>query len=344
MVVESGFLGDVVLTAPIIAGIRKIYPEAWIVLLVTTKAKQVAELIEGISQVMEFDKRGEFSGIRGLMRFAEVIKKESFDIVYSLHKSYRTAILLFLSKIPHRIGFKQAQLSFLYNSLRDRQKGTLHEVEKKYSILKDEVLNSVDNAAPSQIKLIKPEITALSAHLEQLDFVRPYILVSPGSVWKTKQWSNLGYFKVVEKLLAKNNRVALVGGSNEAFSKEQLSQLEERYPELFIDLVDKTSIHDLAFLVSNTRLLICNDSFPLHLASAYQTPTLAIFCATSKEQGFGPWQNTKAHVLGREDLACRPCRRHGGRSCPTKTWLCVEGLSVAEVIRAVEGVLGGSII
>lgn len=91
-------------------------------------------------------------------------------------------------------------------------------------------------------------------------------------------------------------------------------------------------------VMQKARLVVCNDSMSLHMASALKVPTVAIFCATSPTFGYGPWQN-QAIVVERRDLACKPCRPHGSRRCPNGTEACMRGLAADEVISAVDRLL-----
>ncbi|MCK5540435.1 MAG: hypothetical protein KAI69_05855, partial [Deltaproteobacteria bacterium] len=83
---------------------------------------------------------------------------------------------------------------------------------------------------------------------------------------------------------------------------------------------------------------ICNDSMALHMASACKIPTVAIFCATIPQFGFGPWQN-RAVIVEKKDLDCRPCARHGSRQCPNQTRACMDDLPATAVIEAIESIL-----
>ena len=76
----------------------------------------------------------------------------------------------------------------------------------------------------------------------------------------------------------------------------------------------------------------------LHMASDFKTPCVAIFCATSPRNGFYPWKNN-AIIVEKNDLACRPCGRHGGRKCPTGTYACIKELKPDKVIQAAEKLL-----
>ena len=91
-------------------------------------------------------------------------------------------------------------------------------------------------------------------------------------------------------------------------------------------------------LYQDAALVVCNDSLALHLASAFKVPNVAVFCATSPEFGFGPWENC-AEVVEKKELACKPCRRHGSMKCPTGTESCMNDLGADKVISAIQNVM-----
>jgi heptosyltransferase-2 len=107
-----------------------------------------------------------------------------------------------------------------------------------------------------------------------------------------------------------------------------------------INLAGEADLDTALYLTKNARIMICNDSMALHMASALKIPTVAVFCATVPEFGFGPWQN-QALIVEKKDLDCRPCARHGSRSCPNQSRACIDGLPAAEVIKAAQGLLDG---
>lgn len=102
----------------------------------------------------------------------------------------------------------------------------------------------------------------------------------------------------------------------------------------------KKVYHDVIRNVSvkNAKLVICNDSMALHMAFAFKIPTVAVFCATSPEFGFGPWEN-RAIVVEKKGLVCKPCHRHGKQICPEGTEACMKELSHMEVIYAASNLL-----
>src|SRR5262249_25677757 len=129
--------------------------------------------------------------------------------------------------------------------------------------------------------------------------------------------------------------VVLVGAGNDT---ELRSHLKDLNSPLLLDLLGKSNLRVSAEIVRRARAVVTNDSAPLHLASAMKTPTVALFCATVPEFGFGPWHTVSENV-GVAGLSCRPCRRHGGNSCPTGTHACRINLTPEMVLSALDRLL-----
>jgi heptosyltransferase-2 len=162
----------------------------------------------------------------------------------------------------------------------------------------------------------------------------PYLVLSPGSAWKTKRWDARGFRSVAETYLKCGIRVVVVGAPKDAAACSVVAE------GLKVDnLCAETTLEELTALIKGAACVVCNDSLALHLCSATKTPVVVVFCATSPLFGFGPWRN-KATILEKKDLFCKPCHRHGGRSCPTGTRLCMTGVSAQEVVCAIDRFLG----
>ncbi len=323
------FLGDVVLSTPLISAIREKHPEAKLWMMTTALGAKLVENDPLLTGVIVFDKRGKHKGISGIFKMAKILESYKFDSVYSLHRALRTTLALYFSKIPKRIGYKEARLSFLYNERKTRVKvlegKKLHDVERNMSLLEFKESKSQE----FDMRIFPPPKEKLSKQVQDfLNSKKEYIAIAPGSAWKTKMWSGLGYREVAKNYLEKGYEVVLLGSPDERKKSIEVGKgLELR------DFIGKTTIGETIALVKNAKLLFCNDSMILHLCSALKTPNVAIFCATNPEFGFGPWRNN-ALVVQKEGLKCNPCRRHGSQVCPTRTEACMNLLSYKKVVEA----------
>src|SRR5262249_14401132 len=129
LVAQSGFLGDVVLTTPLIAELRRRLSPESLTVLTTPQARPLLEHHPAVDHIVVDAKRSERKGMRGLLNMAQQLKRKHFTLAVAAHKSLRTSLLLALAGIPHRIGFRQSPGWFLYHSTAKRDQNR-HEVER----------------------------------------------------------------------------------------------------------------------------------------------------------------------------------------------------------------------
>jgi heptosyltransferase-2 len=346
LLVPKGFLGDILLTSPVIEVLKQCaVPPRISVLCSPSLAKLVSRdpLVDG---VIVFDRKGEHRGMKGLGRLAEKLRGERFDRVYSFHRSPRTSMLLWRARIKERVAYTDAFLGFLY-SRRVQRSATAHEVVRNLQLvaadLQGEAGSKVEqlvergelhDGAFARLRAPEPRDEELSPKVcEVLGDASPYILIAPGSAWETKQWSPERFRELAAEIVRRGTRVVITGAPSDQSACDAVAR--DLPGALVFNLCGETTVLEIVRLVKGARALVCNDSLALHIASAVQTPTVAVFCATSPAFGFGPWQN-KAVVVERRDLFCKPCRRHGSRKCPTGTRMCMTGVSSAQVLRPLE--------
>lgn len=331
LLVAASFIGDTILSTPVVDGIRRLHPDASLSIMTTPGSAPLLVHDPRIDHIITFDKRNREKGISGMIRKAAELRRSRFDRVYSLHRSYRTTALLFLAKIPVRIGFDDARLRFLYTRTARRHRDR-HAVIANLSILFEE---ADEQTFDTRMTLYAPEKEQISPATRELTLhlPRPYALLAPGSVWATKQWDISGFFATARYLLDRGIAVVLTGSPGD---RETCGQISRDLP--VVDLSGKIPLTDTMAMVKNSCLVVCNDSMALHMASAFGTPTVAVFCATSPSIGFGPWKNPNARVVEDNSLACRPCGRHGGMTCPAGTGACMK-IPAETVIQAIEQVI-----
>lgn len=330
LLVQTSFLGDTILSTPVISGIKKIYPASELWIMTTPLSAHLVKRDPLLQGVIPYDKRNQESGAAGLIRMARKLGSMQFDRVYSLHRSYRTSVLLWLARIPHRIGCHDAGLAGLYHETRPRDFSE-HDVLRNLSILAGELdIPSFDQ----EMRLFAPAADEIRSDLrQQIAAAAPYAVIAPGSVWKTKMWFSEGFRSVAAHLRQQGFQVILTG----AAADEPACRAVSRGLDL-INLAGKSDISETLYVISRADLVVCNDSMTLHMASALKIPNVAVFCATSPKFGYGPWKN-RAIVVEKQDLACKPCRPHGSMKCPERTDACMNELPPEQVIAAIQNVL-----
>jgi heptosyltransferase-2 len=349
LLVPKGFFGDILLITPALDALKQSDPANVVTLVCAPPVEAFARGIPGVDQVLVFDRNGRHAGWRGVARFAEELRACRFTRAYSFHRSPRTSFLLYRAQIPNRTAFADSQLGFLYTE-RVPKCGHLHDVVRNLQLVRSALSKAVQDTIG---QLADTESGSLGLNQEVSSFGRlrvplidreklsesvkrlvssgePYLVLAPGSAWATKRWYADGYREVAQTVHKRGLRVVVVGSAQEQALCRSVAA------GLSVDnLCGETSVSDLVALIGGASALVCNDSLALHIASATQTPTVAVFCATTPRFGFGPWQN-RAVTVEKEGLYCKPCHRHGSHSCPNGTKACMTEVKGGDVVSALD--------
>jgi heptosyltransferase-2 len=336
LVVQTGFLGDVVLTTPLLTTLHQYLAPAFLTVLTTPQAKPLLESHPVVNHVLVDSKRAEGRGLLGLWRMAQCLRRERFTLAVAAHKSFRTALLLMLAGIPQRIGFRQSPGWFLYHRAANRDSHR-HEVERILCLMRAFGLEPEDCNQTPLVTYNHEAKTKAEALLHEvgIETTDPLFVVCPGSVWATKRWTIDGFAGLVRQLEQRYGRVLLCGGPDDAPIAQMV---HERSGQQSVNVVGRADLQTFMALIDRAQVVISNDSAPMHVAVARNVPVVAIFCATTPSLGYGPY-STRAVVVEKKDLFCRPCRRHGGPSCPRGTEDCMRQVAVSDVLAGVDTLL-----
>jgi heptosyltransferase II len=325
LVIQTAFLGDVVLTTPLLEAVAARHGPGDVV---TTPA--AAALLQGhpaVRRVIPYDKHGADRGLRGMVRTAATLRAERYEVAYLPHRSLRTAVLARLAGIPRRVGFADGW-PWLYTDVRRRaQQG--HEVDRLLALADAE-------ARRTQPSLHIPiaDRAATEGFLREHGIHEPFVALAPGSIWGTKRWP---YYEELARRLCDRVGLVIVGGPEDGEIAEEIVRAVQDGggPWRAVNGCGRLSLRQSAEVIRRAALLVTNDSAPLHLAQAVGTPTVAIFGSTVPAFGFGP-RGPRDQVVELTGLECRPCSPHGPRSCPLGHHRCMKSLSVDDVLHAIE--------
>ena len=336
LVAQTGFLGDTVLTTPLLSALRQTLAPTSLSVLTTPQAEPLLAQHPDVDAVVVDAKRTQGRGLSGLIRTARQLGHRGFTLAIAPHKSFRTALLLALAGIPYRVGFRQSPGWFLYHrtAVRDAQG---HEVERILSLLRVFGLDPQQYATRPRVTYSEAARQKAQTLLEryQLDTAQPLFIVCPGSVWFTKRWTIEGYAGLVQALERSYGRVLMCGGPDDlALTRAVQSRADGRG----VNLAGQTDLQAFMALLDRARVVVSNDSAPMHLAVARGVPVVAIFCATTPSLGYGPY-SPQSVVVEQKELFCRPCGRHGGPRCPRDTEACMRSVGVQDVLAGVDQLL-----
>ena len=336
LVVQTSFLGDTILTLPLISEIRRRFPTANITVLCSLQARELLAGHPDLDAVIVDDKKGVDRGLLGLWRKARSLRGEGFTMALSPHKSFRSGLLLALARIPFRVGFRESKGWFLFHA-RVKRNSARHDVERTLSILEAFDIRAEECRRDIRLGVDPRTQEAVDQVLRPLGISgeRLVIALNPGSVWPTKRWAADGFAKLIGLLERKYScEILLLGGPEDVAI---VSKIRELAGSTGVSLAGKIALGQLPAVLRRCNVLITNDSGPMHVAVAQGIPIVAIFCATTPSLGFYPYSG-KAIVVEKE-LPCRPCSSHGGRRCPLGTEDCIRLIRPEDVLRAVEQLL-----
>ena len=327
VVIQTSFIGDTVLTTPLLAELAK---RAKVDIVVTPRSAPLLANHPDVGTLIVYDKNGRDRGVGGFVRMARQLRENRYAAAYLAQGSMRSAALVRAAGIRSRIGFETSAGRRLYTR-------RVPYIENEHHAAR---LLRLSGAEPDVAQL-RPRLFPGDQEREAVDALlrdvgaanEPFVAVAPGSIWATKRWP--AYAELVAEI---DGRIAIVGAASDRELAARI--LESAGPRAF-DATGKLSLLASAELLGRARVLVTNDSAPLHLASAMATPTVAIFGPTVPEFGFGPLA-PRSRVLGITTLACRPCDRHGPQRCPLGHWRCMREITPRHVAMAVEELLAPS--
>jgi len=336
LVIQTAFPGDAILTLPFIQELKKKNSEYLIDVLSIPSTAELFKSSIFVNDVVIFDKKGKHKSILSFIRFVRELKQIRYEIVYSPHRSLRSALIALNLGADNTYGFNNSSLQYAfkkvvkYNPHDHEVKRNLAFLDSDYSGDKWRIIPEIFVSDDSRLKVKK---FLLDNKIEK------FITFAPGSVWETKKYP-ADYFKnIITHFLGKKYLIVLIGGADDRSLCENLSRDIE--DNVFITAGD-FSFTETIELLKHTKLLICNDSAPTHLGMSADIPVLTIFCSTATQFGFYPY-NTKSDYLSYDDLYCKPCGIHGYRNCPTGTFDCAGLLTPDLVINKAESLLANAV-
>ncbi len=338
---NTAFLGDSVLTLPLLRVLKARYPDAELDFYVRGGLASLYEAQPELAHVYACDKRGSQKGAAAVFRQAREIRARRYDLWVDAHLSLRSSVMAMASGAPRRIGYREAALSALaFTSRVGRRFYDFQEVERLLLLAKaadvpDSLVSDPGLAWP-QMRLPRDAEEKAGSLLSVLP-EGPLVGVHPGSVWPTKRWLPEGFAHVVRRALDEGCRVVLFSGPGEEGMAREVACLSGAGGECFLDLAGKTSLTVLAALLARLDCYVCNDSGAMHIAWAQHTPVTAIFGPTVRKLGFWP-RGAESSVM-EADLPCRPCGLHGHRECPQGHFGCMRNVCPEDVWQDVRAKL-----
>ena len=294
------WLGDTVMATPAVEELINMYPEARITFFGSFVSIEALKNHPNCLHV-EVDKSK-----KSKFRFFWLLKKTrelgTFDLALSFRSSLTSSVFLWLLNAKKKNQYKKN----IYDG---------HQVEK-YAKFTADALHV--NLNPKGLRLYqKPH-----------SYTKPTLGINPGATYgSAKRWYPDRFAKVAASF-SNDYDIVIFGGPNEIDTANEVeAELKTLHVNNYKNLAGKTTVTELISKIAGLSLFITNDSGPMHIAAAYQIPTVALFGPTKYKETC-QWKNEKGMII-RHELPCVPCMK---RTCPLKTHECMKKIESDEVI------------
>jgi heptosyltransferase-2 len=335
LVIQTAYLGDVVLTIPVVQSLHKLMPDAFIDFLCIPSTANVLKNNLLIRNVIQYDKR--HTGLSGLIKIISKIRKERYNIVICPHRSFRSALLTYCSYAKIKIGFDRNALSFLLTRKVKYDRNS-HEIQRNLELVKNiPAIRFKDEANTLRPELFPSEhdILFVDKLLEPLSS-SPIITFAPCSKWFTKQLPLKKSVEIISSLAVNGYKVILIGGADDI---PYCKNIEKEIPEnSLFNLCGRLTPLQSTVVIGKSSCLVSVDSASAHLCASTNTPVVQMYGSTVPSFGFYPL-TSKNVIIEDKSLSCRPCTDHGRDHCPLKHFKCMEELNANEIAQAAAGLM-----
>lgn len=315
LIIQTAFLGDVILATALVESIHKNNAAYTIDVLVRKGNDCVFDGHPFVRKVIVWDKTSE-----SVFRIIRQVRKQRYDAVINIQRHFRTGLITALSGSSLTVGFNKNPLSFLFS------KTVAHVIDGRHEIIRNQGLAEHFCGPEPSMPRLYPSSTDYSS-VSQYQH-EPYVCIAPTSVWATKQYPSQGWVEVIKRL---DVPVWLLGAPADAAACDAI--VEASGKETVRSLAGKLSVLQSAAIMSKAVMNFVNDSAAMHIASSVNAPTTALFCSTIPAFGFGPLSKHSVVVETQEILTCRPCGLHGRPSCPEGHFKCATTITPELILR-----------
>jgi len=342
LVIQTAFIGDVVLATALLEKLHAYFPDARIDFLVRKGNEALLAGHPWLHETLVWDKKQ--NKLKNLWAMSRRIRRERYDKVINVQRFAATGLLTVFSGAGETIGFDKNPLSRFFTRRIPHvisaavEPGqipagpTVHEVERNQALIAaftDEV------AAKPRLYPTAEDFRRVASYKD-----RPYITISPASVWFTKQYPAEKWVDLLQGLRERGagggtrpTMVYLLGAPGD----RGLCQSIIDRAGSGVNLAGQLSFLQSAALMRDAVMNYVNDSAPMHFASALDAPVTAVYCSTIPGFGFGPLSTRSYVVEIEEPLGCRPCGLHGYKACPQGHFNCAHKIQDRQLLQTLDG-------
>ncbi len=323
LIIKMRYIGDTVLVTPLLRALKDALPNTRLSFLVNHQSAGIFGNHPHIDHLMIFDYNRARRSIRYLIKFLLELRRGNFDMVIDLTRNDRSAFFTFISGAPIRMGYEGSSyfLNKAYTHRVPYKFGKIHTVDHHLMMATALGFSAFDSNP--YLEVCKPDIQFIrqfiEAHGIQPD--KAIVIIHPGARRCYKCWPLERFSHIADALTTHYPvQVVLAGGPED---REKCQAILKGMQKPGIDLCAKVSLEQLPALIHESVLLIGNDSAPIHIATAVNTPVIALFGPTRWEA----WQPRRNHDKTLSiNYPCRPCG-HSRSNCPLGDDYCMSQIT-----------------
>ena len=327
LVVQTAFIGDLVLATALVESLHQQYPKAAIDVVVRKGNEPLFNEHPFLNELIVWDKKQ-----HKYLNWLSILKKiraKKYDLLINVQRFAATGLWTVLSSANTTIGFDKNPFSFLFTHKvkHDVSAGEVHEINRNHLL----------THSLGILPIAMPKLYPTNSDYEKVKIYQAekYITIAPASVWFTKQFPLTAWVSFINELKFEGPIYIIGGPADKALGDKIINEIES------IDLSASKKIINLSgalgFLASaalqqKAVLNYVNDSAPMHFCSAVNAPVVAIYCSTIPAFGFGPLSTNSFIVETQQKLSCRPCGLHGKKHCPLGHFNCAKTIANTHLI------------
>ncbi len=326
LVITLSNIGDVILTLPVIGALRQNFKYASIDVVVGPRAKEVFEADPRISKMYVYDKA---SSLTQKLKLLLLLRHNRYDLVVDLRNGL--------------LGFLLAP-KFWAKPILSSPKDKIHKADLHLHKIKALGLSVDSNSYPIWISQIDADNMSRLLNKKGISDSDEVICISPGAKSHIKRWREDGFAKVCDRLIDEFSaeggsasggkvKILFVGDAEDCPICDRIINSMSKYA---VSISGQTNLRELAWCIKRSRLLITNDSAPLHIAGSVGTPAVAIFGPTDYKN-YGPRKGLGIAIY--KKLHCSPCEIALCRY----NLECMKAVEADEVFEAAKIILKGEL-
>ena len=336
LIIAPNWIGDAVMTQPLLASIKGLYPDSTIDVLASTWVAPIYRACSEVNQVIEakFEHKQLQWGLR--KQLAKQIEKQKYQACFVLPNSFKSALIPWLANIPLRIGYRGEMRFGLINVALDNPSKINRPPMVQHYLALSVLLNDEEQAEGQQgysnttprLNVSTSAKQSIQSKLQSANITDSIYVFCPGAEYgPSKRWPTEHFARLAQELIKENpnNHIILIGSQGDQNLANEISSREQQNSNIH-NWCGSTSLDEAIALIGMSKAVVSNDSGLMHIAAALRVPQVAIF--GSSDPAHTPPLSDRAKVIWL-DLPCSPCHK---RECPLGHLKCLKDILPQQVL------------